>query len=87
MSSRARHPSTSAAVTGDRVRKYLAIFWRLKCFLMYSCPSSSSHHAQGAGFQGLPFHPGLRLWKTLGDGPQRPRAAKPSRGHAPQPGH
>jgi hypothetical protein len=24
---------------------------------------------------------------TLGDGPQRPRAGKPSRGHAPQPGH
>jgi hypothetical protein len=47
MSSRARHPSTSAADTCDRVRKYLAIFWRLKlkCFFMYSCPSSSSHHA------------------------------------------
>ena len=45
MSSRARHPSTSAADTGDRVRKYLAIFWRLKCFFRYSCPSSSSHHA------------------------------------------
>ena len=25
--------------------------------------------------------------RTPGDGPQRPRAAKPSRGHAPQPGH
>ena len=34
MSSRARHPSTSAADTGDRVRKYLAIFLRLKCFFM-----------------------------------------------------
>ena len=45
MSSRARHPSTCAADTGERVRKYLAISLVLKCLLMYSCPSSSSHHA------------------------------------------
>ena len=51
MSSHARHLSTSAADTGDQVRKCLAIFWRLTCFLMYSCPSSS-HHASGSAFCG-----------------------------------
>ena len=31
--------------------------------------------------------PHIRPRRTPGDGPQRPRPAKPSRGHAPQPGH
>ena len=31
------------------------------------------------------LHHAPRLCMTLGDGPQRPRAAKPSRGHGPQP--
>jgi hypothetical protein len=48
----ARHPSMSAADTGERVLKYLLMFLILKCCWMYSCPSSSSHHAPVSVFWG-----------------------------------
>ena len=66
MSSRARHPSMSAADTGERVRKHLAIFWRLKCFLVYSCPSSSSHHASVSAFCGQISEAGCVMGSLLG---------------------
>jgi hypothetical protein len=50
MSSRARHPSMSAALTGERERKYLAVCLIMKCSLMYSCPSCSSNHAPVSAF-------------------------------------
>ena len=53
----------SAADTGERVRKYLA---RLKCFLMYSCPSSSSHHASVSAFCGQISEAGCVMGSLLG---------------------
>ena len=43
MSSRARQPSISAALTGERVRKYLAMCFTLNHLERNSCPSSSAH--------------------------------------------
>jgi len=65
-SSRALHPSMSAADTGDLILKYLDMCLRLKCCWMYSFPSSPSHHALVLPFTGQISDPGCVVGSLLG---------------------
>ena len=65
-SSRALHPLMSAADTGERVLKYLAMCLRLKCCWMYSCPTSSSYHALVSSFRGQRSDTGCVVGSLLG---------------------
>ena len=52
ISSRARQPSMSAALMGERVRKYLAMFFTPNHLPRNSWPSSSAHQASVSVLRG-----------------------------------
>jgi hypothetical protein len=63
MNLRAHQPSMSAALTEERVRNlFFANFTMLNHLRMFSCPSSSSHHAQLAWWGLCKSCRGSRLW-------------------------